>query len=143
MNHPADPECHRVVERLLGAAEAVERRLGTAVEEASGLSLAQLDFLAHVERCGGTLSLGKVAEGLCCVRSNVTQLADRLEAQGWIRREDDPEDRRCVRAVLTGEGRERLRKGQAIRAELEREIAGVAGEDEFARVLERLHERFE
>jgi len=36
-----------------------------------------------------------------------------------------------------------LRKGQAIRAELEREIAGVAGHGEFARVLERLHERFE
>lgn len=143
MNEVSDPECHWVVGCLIGAASVVEKRLDRAVEEASGLSLAQLDFLDHVERCGGTLPLGKVAERLCCVRSNVTQLADRLETQGWIRRDPDPEDRRSVQAVLTAEGRRRLERGKAARAKVEREIAEAAGDGGFARTLERIHERFE
>lgn len=143
MNDRPEPDCHRVVERLMDAAGVVERRLDRAVEDASGLSLAQLDFLHHLDRCGGTLPLGKVAERLCCVRSNVTQLADRLETQGWLRREVDSEDRRSVQAVLTEEGRARLERGQAARAEVEREIAETAGDADFARTLEEIRARFE
>lgn len=141
MNEPRS-STRQVVEGLLSAAGAVERRLEREVEEASGLSLAQLDFLQQLERASGELALGKVAEGLCCVRSNVTQLADRLESQGWIRREHDPADRRCVRAVLTNEGRSRLARGAEARRRVEEEIAAEAGNGELGRFLERLRDRF-
>lgn len=134
--------CHRIVGRLLDAAGAVERRLERKVSDASGLSLAQLEFLHHLEEAGGALSLGEVADGLCCVRSNATQLADRLERHGWIRREDDPDDRRCVQAVLTDEGRRRLEKGLAARTEVERRIAEEAGDGDFGRTLARIRSRF-
>jgi DNA-binding MarR family transcriptional regulator len=41
------------------------------------------------------------------VRSNVTQLVDRLEGDGLVKRIDDPADRRAVRAEVTRLGRER------------------------------------
>jgi DNA-binding MarR family transcriptional regulator len=44
---------------------------------------------------------------MACVRSNMTQLIDRLEADKLVRRVDDPGDRRSIRAELTKEGRER------------------------------------
>lgn len=131
-------DAHRLAQQLLGAAHSVESDLERAVQEASGLSLAQLDFLENVAEGGGSLSLGKVAEGLACVRSNVTQLADRLEAQGAIRREDHPEDRRCVCAVVTEEGRRRLDEGRAARSRVERRIFGESGDGEMARLLERI-----
>jgi len=131
-----------LVRSLLSASEAIEKRLEREVYEASGLSLAQLEFLHELEREGGGLSLGRVAKGLACVRSNATQLADRLEAQGLIRREDDPDDRRCVRAVLTTEGQARLEAGAAARTKMESEIAEAAGDGQLGQILERIHQRF-
>ena len=49
----------------------------------------------------------QLAERLACVKSNVTQLVDRLEADGLVKRIDDPADRRAVRAEVTRLGRER------------------------------------
>lgn len=129
---------HRLAQQLLGAAHSVEADLERAVQEASGLSLAQLDFLENVVDGGGSLSLGKIAEGLACVRSNVTQLADRLEAQGLIRREDDPEDRRCVCAAVTDEGRTRLKEGRAARSRVERRVFGESEDGELAHLLDRI-----
>ncbi|HMH19154.1 MAG TPA: MarR family transcriptional regulator, partial [Burkholderiales bacterium] len=61
-----------------------------------------------------------------CVRSNITQLMDRLEADGLVRRVEDLADRRAVRAALTPLGRERQAAGA-------KQVAKVR--DEFAKVL--------
>lgn len=107
--------------RLLHTAGEVEARLARAVE-AGGLSLAQLRVLRGLVEKGGTLPLGGLADLLSCVKSNVTQLVDRLEAEGLVRREPDPEDRRSIRAVLTAEGRRRYERAWQARDEAEREI---------------------
>ena len=61
--------------------------------------------------------------GCCCVRSNVTQLVDRLEADGLVKRGTCSEDRRAIRAKLTPVGQERHAAGVgAIRA-VQQEIA--------------------
>jgi DNA-binding MarR family transcriptional regulator len=57
--------------------------------------------------------LGTLAERCACVRSNITQLVDRLEAEGLVTRIDDPRDRRSVRAQITADGRARQQAGQA------------------------------
>jgi DNA-binding MarR family transcriptional regulator len=57
------------------------------------------------------LPLGTLAERCACVRSNITQLVDRLEAEGLVARVDDPRDRRSIRAELTAEGRRRQTAG--------------------------------
>jgi DNA-binding MarR family transcriptional regulator len=111
--------------RLVHAAGAIEGLLERAVE-ASGLSLAKLGVLRALVATDGALPLGRLAESLCCAKSNVTQLIDRLEAEGLVRREADPEDRRSTLAVITEEGRRRY------------EAAARAHDEAERRILERL-----
>ncbi len=98
---------------ILRALGAVETRLEDALEPL-GLSLAKLNVLARLVEAGQPLPLGTLADRCACVRSNITQLIDRLEAEGLVRRADDPRDRRSVRAELTDVGRSR--HGEGIRA---------------------------
>lgn len=95
---------------LLGAAQAVEARIESSLSPL-GLSLAKLNVLGILVSATSPLTLGELAQRLACVRSNVTQLVDRLEADGLVRREADPADRRSIRAVVTDSGRERQHAG--------------------------------
>lgn len=98
---------------LLGWIEAAHQ-LESRVEDdlaAVGLSLARYGVLEQLAGAPDPLPLGELAERLSCVRSNVTQLVDRLEAEGLVRRVADPTDRRLVRAELTAAGRERQNAG--------------------------------
>lgn len=116
---------------LFEAAGSVHRRLDAAVE-AHGLSLAKMGVLEALVAHGGSLPLGRVADALECVRSNVTQLVDRLEADGLVRRAADPEDRRSTQAVITEEGRQRLEAAARARAEAEAQILAALPADRRA-----------
>jgi DNA-binding MarR family transcriptional regulator len=70
-----------------------------------GLSAAQFNLLNVVARSDGGLSQRELSEHLVVDRSNVTGLIDRMEKAGWVRRTDDPADRRIYRIVATPEGR--------------------------------------
>src|SRR6266705_6481581 len=98
---------------LLGAASSihyfVESRLSTV-----GLSVPRLAALQRLVDAGGSLPLGQLAERLACVKSNVTQLVDRLEAEGLVNRAGDPGDRRSRLAVLTDAGRAAFTRGSAV-----------------------------
>ena len=108
--------------RLMHAAHRVEARLEEAVAgvDLSGAKYAALDVLVGQ---GGSMSLSELAAKLTCVRSNVTQLVDRLEADGLVKRTDDPDDRRSVRAEVTRLGRERHAAGEKVVNAVLREIA--------------------
>lgn len=95
---------------LLGALHAVERRLEESLEPL-GLSLAKFGALAELVEAGEPIALGALADRCACVRSNITQLVDRLESEGLVVRSDDPHDRRSIRAELTVEGRSRHAAG--------------------------------
>src|SRR6266567_5270086 len=79
-----------------------------------GLSLPKLAALNRLSEAGESLPLGQLAERLSCVKSNVTQLVDRLEADGLVSRTGDPNDRRSRLAVLTDAGRTAYSKGSEI-----------------------------
>jgi DNA-binding MarR family transcriptional regulator len=106
---------------LLDAARIVETRLDAALETL-GLSKGKFTILAQLARASEPLPLSALADKCSCVRSNVTQLVDRLEADGLVRRVDDALDRRSVRAELTREGRERQRKAERVVEALEEEM---------------------
>ena len=78
---------------------------------AHGLSLAKLSVLRYLIEAGEPLPLGRLAERMECVKSNITQLVDRLEADGLVRRLSDAQDRRSVLAAITSEGRRRYTLG--------------------------------
>ena len=112
---------------LLSAAHALEDRLESAVGEA-GLSMPKLSVLTYLVEAGEPVTLSSIAERLSCVRSNITQLVDRLEADGLVRRVSDPSDRRTIRAALTPLGEERQAAGA-------KQLATV--QDAFTRSLSR------
>jgi DNA-binding MarR family transcriptional regulator len=109
---------------LLGAAHAVEARIESSLTPL-GLSLAKLNVLGILVGSKNPLTLGELAQKLACVRSNVTQLVDRLEADGLVRREADPADRRSIRAVVTDAGRDREKAGSVALASVQDEISQV------------------
>ena len=61
----------------------------------------------------GALPLSKVGERLQVHATSVTNVIDRLEAAGLVRREPNPRDGRGTLAVITEEGREVARKATA------------------------------
>jgi DNA-binding MarR family transcriptional regulator len=106
---------------LIGALHAVQERLEAALEP-QGLSLAKFGALSKLVAAGEPLPLGTLAERCSCVRSNITQLVDRLEAEKLVARVADPQDRRSVRAELTEEGRRRHAAGVQALAQVEEEL---------------------
>ena len=58
----------------------------------------------------GALPLGKIGERLQVHRTSVTNIVDKLEADGLVRRVPHAEDRRATLAEITDAGREAARK---------------------------------
>jgi DNA-binding MarR family transcriptional regulator len=104
------PGAEQVMFSLLGAAHALEDRLERALGQV-GLSMSKLGVLTQLVEARESLPLSELAERLSCVRSNMTQLVDRLEADGLVRRIDDASDRRSVLASVTRLGEERQAEG--------------------------------
>ena len=131
MNHitaKADP----MMFSLLHAARVLEDRLEAALSTVE-LSRPKLSVLTQLVTKGEPMTLSDLAAGLACVRSNMTQLVDRLEVDGLVRRIADGADRRIVRAELTQLGRERQAAGAEQMEKVQAEFAGmVAPQDRDA-----------
>src|SRR5436190_19536849 len=109
---------------LLHAARVLEDRLEAALSTVD-LSRPKLSVLTQLVSKGEPMTLSDLAAGLACVRSNMTQLVDRLEADGLVRRIADETDRRIVRAELTQLGRERQAAGAEQMEKVQAEFAGM------------------
>src|SRR3954467_5992670 len=106
---------------VLHAANALESRVEAQLA-AVGLSLPKLAALHQLSLAGDSLPLGQLAERLACVKSNVTQLVDRLEADGVVERRPDPNDRRSRLAMLTDRGRKAHAEGVRIQRDAECQV---------------------
>ena len=121
---------------LLHAARAVENKLEAACSRA-GLSMAKFSLLTELVGAGQPLALGELADRLSCVRSNMTQLVDRLEVEGFVRRVSCPTDRRSVKAEISELGREKQAAAAAEVAAVNAEFAGLVQPEDHA-AFERL-----
>jgi DNA-binding MarR family transcriptional regulator len=126
---------------VLHASGVLEARIEQKLA-AVDLSLAKLAALQQLSQAGESLPLGQLADRLRCVKSNVTQLVDRLEADGLVSRTADSSDRRSRLAVLTDAGRKAYLRGSQIQAESERELFDALTADE-ADTLHRLLAKLE
>jgi DNA-binding MarR family transcriptional regulator len=108
---------------MLGAAHQMEAHLESALGRI-GLSLAKFRTLSHLAELKEPVPLSALADRCSCVRSNMTQLVDRLEADRLVERVSDPTDRRSVRAALTEEGWRRHAEGVRILEETETQLFG-------------------
>jgi DNA-binding MarR family transcriptional regulator len=116
---------------LLEAAGAVEGRIESALAGVA-LSGAKLAALTQLVEAGEPITLGELAAQCACVRSNITQLVDRLEGEKLVKRVADPRDRRSLRAAITPLGRERQAQGakkvEAVRRQLAGALKAIDGE---------------
>jgi DNA-binding MarR family transcriptional regulator len=130
----------QVMRALVRAAHAVEDRCEEALARVE-LSGPKFIALTALTQAGEPLSLGELAAQLTCVRSNITQLVDRLEADGLVRRVEDPTDRRGKRAAVTPLGAERQSAGarqvEKVKKELGKTLAGL-DRDALERVVSAL-----
>lgn len=128
---------------LMQAGHAVESRVEEALAqvELSGAKLAALTQLVEAEE---PVPLSELAARCSCARSNITQLVDRLEADKLVRRVDDPQDRRSLRAAITPLGRERQAAGAKKVEDVRRRLAktlGAIDHDALKRALSDLGDR--
>ena len=107
---------------IINSGRAIEQRLEEALARV-GLSLAKYGALTHLIEADEPLNLSECARKMTCVRSNITQLMDRLEADGLVERVENPNDRRAVRAAVTKLGTERQSAGAKVVAKVQTELA--------------------
>lgn len=98
------------LDALLGASAGVESRLHHVFlrHDLSGIDFDVLIRLARDPH--HALRMGDLAAQSWLSTSGVTRVVDRLERSGLVRRQNCAEDRRALLAVLTDQGRERLRE---------------------------------
>jgi DNA-binding MarR family transcriptional regulator len=126
--------------QILEAAHEVEARLEKALGGV-GLSLAKFGVLARLVEAGEPLPLGSLAERCSCVRSNMTQLVDRLEAERLVERVQVPNDRRSILATLTPAGRDLYDEARRALESADEELFASLGDVERA-ALKLLLQRF-
>jgi DNA-binding MarR family transcriptional regulator len=133
-------ETSRMTAVLLQLARIIERRLEEGLEKVD-LSVPKYSAIKHLALAGEPLAFSDLASRMVCVRSNITQLVGRLEADGLVQRVEDPKDRRCVRAALTPLGKERHAAGaekvREVQAEMAETLCGLDYEA-LERALENL-----
>jgi DNA-binding MarR family transcriptional regulator len=125
----ADLEAWRAF--LVAHATAVSR-IEDEVARVGGIPLVDYDVLVALEHAPGRrLQLRDLQRRVLLTRSGITRLVDRLEGQGFLRRERGGEDRRAVHAVLTEDGLAAIRRTWPIYAR------GIS--EHFARYLSPEH----
>lgn len=115
--------------------QALEKILGDRAAERLmefGLHWWQYDVLSALRRQGKPFELAAAELAEAGMRSSgaVTNRIDRLEADGLVRRLQDPDDRRRVLVRLTPRGRELVDRVTAARFEAaQAALAGLAAKD--------------
>ena len=110
-----------LVRTLLGVAQRLESQVEAALAM-SGLSITKLGIMHHLIQAGEPLPLSGLADRISCVKSNITQLMDRMEADDLVERTSHTSDRRSIRASITAEGRRRYSAAAKVLEEQERAL---------------------
>lgn len=99
---------------LLRAHAALTKALDAQLEAEHGLPLSSYEVLLHLTHSPeGRMRMCNLAESVVLSRSGLTRLVDRLEREGYLRREPCADDARGSYAVVTDAGREKLASSRA------------------------------
>ncbi|MEV8505126.1 MarR family transcriptional regulator [Actinoplanes sp. NPDC051475] len=95
----------KFVEVLVKVPAALE---GQLQRDAGVTHMGYLVLATLSERTDRRLAMSRLARKASASLSRLSHVVARLEAQGWVRRERDPEDGRVQIAVLTDEGYDKV-----------------------------------
>lgn len=135
---PSDPRAHAWAVLLSAQATLVER-IEQALAAAGLPPLAWYDVLWELEKAGGRLRMAELGRRVVLSKSNVSRLADRLQAAGLVQRRDAEDDGRGYDLVLRPAGRAlRKRMWPAYEAQIEALFSRHLGADEARVIAESL-----
>ncbi|HXY71701.1 MAG TPA: MarR family transcriptional regulator [Actinomycetota bacterium] len=115
-----DSEVEGIVDRICKLNKYLVTTLEDTVAEL-GLDHAEYKLLVRLRSCapGARESAGELSRALVMSSGGMTNLLDRLEERGLIRRISDPDDRRSVLVELTAAGKKTV--DRAVSTEASRE----------------------
>ena len=91
---------------LLRVMAKLPAALDARLEREAGLNLFEYTVLAMLsEQPDGTLRMSRLAAVTNASPSRLSHAARQLEERGYLVREPDPDDARCILALLTSDGR--------------------------------------
>lgn len=104
-----------------------------------GVTYAQAIALYKLHALGGSAPLGTLAKRLGQVKSNVTQMVDRLEKAKWVLRVNDPKDRRVILVELTSDGKTKLDTASGVLERFETQARELFSGDEYEQLFTLLN----
>ncbi len=99
---------------FLESAWALIDILDTELQSERKLTLVWYDALVHLENATDGLGMTELANRILSSKSGLTRVIDRMEADGLVRRERPPEDRRVVKVFITPAGRNTLQDARDV-----------------------------
>ena len=86
--------------------------LGTEMESDAGIPMRWYDVLIHLEETPDGLRMKDLAERILYSKSGFTNVVDRMEKEGLVKRVRPENDRRSILVVLTDAGREKMEEAR-------------------------------
>jgi DNA-binding MarR family transcriptional regulator len=86
--------------------------LGAEMERDAGIPMRWYDVLIHLEEEPDGLRMKDLAERILYSKSGFTNVVDRMEKEGFVKRVRPENDRRSILVVLTDAGREKMEKAR-------------------------------
>jgi DNA-binding MarR family transcriptional regulator len=110
--------------------------LDRSLRDSVGLAQGSFEALLRIERTGGQMTMGQLAEQVALTSGGVTRMVDRLTEAGLVERRDCETDRRVQYVAITDAGRAKLTEAIEVHlADLEREFVGRIAPDELETVV--------
>ena len=103
--HDDHHETLRLWLRLLTCTLTIEGSVRARLRERFATTLPRFDLMAQLERNPKGLKMGELSRRLMVTGGNVTGITDQLVAEGLVRREPIPGDRRAYAVQLTAKGK--------------------------------------
>lgn len=96
---------------FIAAQRVVNGRIEQQLQRDAGMPHTYFEILVRLaEATDGRLRMSELAVSTLGSRSRLSHAVNRLEKVGWVRREGIESDRRGQVAILTGEGRQKLKE---------------------------------
>lgn len=137
-----DRSATRVIWHIIRLARHAEQRLEFEVHRPRGWSWAGFRIMVNTLALG-TVEPSQLAAILGVSRPTVTSNLDRLERDGLLERQTDPENRRRVRVVLTDKGRAAVEQVIPVQQALEKEMLSGVPPRQRAQLEDLLHTMLE
>ena len=109
--------------------------LDAELREAGKLSLRWYDVLVSLEDAADGVPMTELANRILASKSGLTRVIDKMEADGLVRREPRPGDRRVVLVQITEAGRRALEDSRAVHRDgIRRHFVELLTDEEIAQV---------